>query len=325
MIFLMTALLNTGALTVNGGLQHDIGSLATESDGRVGICALDIADAAPVCVNAGQHFPLQSVMKLVVAAAVMNAVDRQAMRLDDAVVVRPEDASPGPQDFADLVRRQGSLKTTIEDLMRRAVIDSDSTSIDVLTERLGGVSAVQDFLQRKHIAGVRIDRNERRLQAESVGLTWTAAYADSDKFEVAIKILSPERREAAWNSYLNDPRDTATPEGMVRFLKALAAGQLLSAVSTQKILGIMTATATGTDRLKAGIPAGWSLGHKTGTGRVWKGMRSAFNDVGIVTAPDGRRIAVAVFISASQRTDAEQAALMTKAAQLITSAYASKR
>jgi len=300
------------------GAGKNLQKLAASSDGRVGVCALDLAEAEPVCVNGDQRFPLQSVMKLVVAAAVLDAVDHGQLRLSDPIVVRPGDISPGPEEFPTQVRRAGKVTTTVGDLMRRALVDSDSTSADVLTARLGGIAAVQGFLTRKHSEGLRIDRDERHLQAESVGLVWQPADSDLDQFEAAVKALPPKTHTAAAGAYLQDPRDTATPRGMVDFLKSLASGKLLSPASTQKLLGVIATTATGTDRLKAGVPKGWKLAHKTGTGRVWQGVRSATNDVGLLTAPDGRRIAVAVFVSGSKRPDADQAAVIANVARIVT-------
>jgi beta-lactamase class A len=296
------------------GLQE----LVAESDGRVGICALDLAAAEPLCVNGAETFPLQSVMKLVVAGTVLDAIDHKRMELSDDIVVRPGEASPGPQDFANLVRNRGEITVTVENLMRRALVDSDSTSADVLVAHLGGIAAVQKFLMRNHIEGLRIDRDERHLQAESVGLVWQAEYADPEKFEAAVKAVPPEKHSAAADVYLRDPRDTATPRGMVTFLKALASGQLLSTTSTRWLLEVIAETATGPDRLKAGTPQNWRLAHKTGTGRIWKGVRSAVNDVGILTSPDGRKIAVAVFVSASKRSDADQAAMIADVARIVT-------
>lgn len=302
-------------------LQQNLQKLTTGFDGRLGICALETTSTNPICVNGDQAFSLQSVMKLVVSVAVMDAVDRGKMRLADVVIVRPDDAGPGPQDFADFVKSKGQVKVTVEELIRRAIVDSDSTSIDILITRIGGVNAVQDFLRRKNIKGVRIDRNERDLQSETVGLSWHAAYADAQKLETAAANLSIKKREEAWQQYLKDPRDTATPVGMVTFLQALTTEQLLSKASTNKILAIMSATTTGPDRLRAGVPRGWSIGHKTGTSRSWKGMNAVTNDVGILTAPDGAKIAVAVFVAESKQSKEQRAGMIAKAAKIITGAY----
>lgn len=317
--------LNSGTFTSRPAVQEKLQQLASESDGRVGLCALDSAGIEPICINGDQKFPLQSVMKLIVAAAVMDAVDRKQMQLTTVIKVKPEDASPGPQEFADLVRSKGSLPSTVEDLMRRALVESDSTSVDLLIQRIGGIRAVQDFLKRKEILGIRIDRNERDLQAEFSGLVWKAEYADSKVFEAAVKNLSADKRDKALEAYSKDPRDTATPVAMVRFLKTLAAGQLLSEESTRKLLAIMTMTVTGPDRLKAGIPKTWTLAHKTGTSSTWNGRTAATNDVGILTAPDGGNIALAVFVADSNRSNGAREGIIAKASKIVTSAYSVKK
>lgn len=307
-------------LDANVELESQLQTLVGGAKGRVGICALDIAGKKPHCVAGDERFPLQSVMKLVVAAAICDAVDRKQMRLDDVVTVRPEQASPGPQEFADLVRRKGTLETTVEALVRRSIIDSDSTSIDVLIERLGGVKVVQEFMARKNVADISIDRNERGVQAQSVGLEWRNAYADPKAYEAAIKAMPHAQRQAAWEIHLKDTRDTATPLGMVRFLQVLANRHLLSESSTDTLLAIMAETSTGIHRLKAGLPKGWTLAHKTGTGRTWNGVVAATNDVGLLMAPDGGAIAVAVFVTESGATNEAREALIANAAALIATA-----
>lgn len=306
-------------------LQSDFQILASKSDDRIGICALDIATEKPVCVNGEQRFSLQSVMKLFVAAAVLDAVDRKELKLSDIIVVRPEDASPGPQDFANLVRKRGELRTTIEELMRMAVNESDSTSADILIARVGGPAGVQEFFRRKKIENIRVDRNERHLQAENKGLAWQIEYADEKKFDAAVKGVATEKRDKAWLAYLKDPRDTASPEAMVLFLKALVSGKLLSESSTTKLLDILAATKTGSDRLRAGIPKDWKLGNKTGTSGSWKGIEAATNDVGILTAPNGGKIAVAVFVADSKRPKDQRAAVIASTARLVTASYQIKK
>jgi beta-lactamase class A len=108
---------------------------------------------------------------------------------------------------------------------------------------------------------------------------------------------------------------------MVQFLNRLASGELLSRASTQRLLSIMKETSTGLDRLRAGIPNGWSIEHKTGTGREWVGVTSATNDVGVLTAPDGGRVAVAVFVAESRGSSDARAALIASVAKVVTGAY----
>jgi beta-lactamase class A len=90
--------------------------------------------------------------------------------------------------------------------------------------------------------------------------------------------------------------DGATPIGVVDALAKLKKGELLSPASTEKLLAIMSNTRTGPQRLKGGLAPGWTLAHKTGTGQVLGSTQSGYNDIGIITGPDGRSYAAAVFI-----------------------------
>lgn len=85
------------------------------------------------------------------------------------------------------------------------------------------------------------------------------------------------------------------------------------------LLDVMAATVTFPDRLKAGVPHDWTLGHKTGTSGSWKGITAATNDVGILTAPDGSRLSIVVFIADSRATSQERAALMARIARAVVS------
>ncbi|MSO51812.1 MAG: class A beta-lactamase [Acidobacteria bacterium] len=313
------------ALVLAVTLPQEFLRVAAGMDGRVGICAVEVGQRPVVCVRGSERFSLQSVMKLVVAAAVFDAVDRHVIALTDVVVVQPGDASPGPQAFANRVRAQGSLPVTVEQLVRLAVNDSDSTAVDVLIARLGGVGEIQGFLRRRQIEHLRIDRDERTLQAETSGMHWRPELADEQRFDQAAKAVPAVERDAAWTAYLTDVRDTVTPEGMVGFLSRLAQGELLSADSTQQLLSILEDSRTGLDRLRAGTPPAWRLGNKTGTSGAWRGMTATTNDVGLMTLPDGRRIAVAVFVAESRRSNAERAAAIAAVARLVAAAHQTRQ
>jgi len=299
-------------------LQTELDRLANGTHGRIGAC---VADATTVvCVNGDQRSSLQSVMKLVVAIAALEQVDAGDWRLDEAVTVRREDLSVFVQPIAKLVGPDG-YRTNIADLVRRAIVDSDSAATDVLIARLGGVKAVQAVLDRHHITGLRIDRDERHLQTETSGLTWRPEYVDPAVLARDLEALPPAKREAAFRKYQADVRDTATPRGMVSLLQALAEGRLLSAESTTHLLRVLTETVTFPDRLKAGLAPGWTLGHKTGSSGGRGGVVVATNDVGVLTAPDGTRVSVAVFVSDSRAKDEERAAVIAGVARAAIAHY----
>jgi beta-lactamase class A len=290
-------------------LQQEFDRLARGIDGRVGICAADSAGLS--CVNGDQRFPLQSVMKLLVGLAVMDAVDHGRLRLQDSVTIRKQDLSLAVQPLAALVTDDG-FRTTIDDLVRRAIVDSDSAATDVLVARLGGPAAVQGVLDRLGLVGVRIDRDERHLQTEIAGVAWRPEYVDSAVLNRAYDAVPETLRDAAFHAYQADPRDTATPTGMISLLRSLAQGKLLSAPLTRRLIEIMSQTVTFPDRLKAGLQGQWALAHKTGTSSTWKGVTAATNDVGILTSPDGDAVSVAVFIADSRASEADRARLMAR-------------
>ncbi len=316
-IFLVTATAFAASIDAPP-LQTALDRLANGTHGRIGACVADTSTV--VCVNGDQRSSLQSVMKLVVAIAALEQVDAGRWRLDEAVTVRREDLSVFVQPIAKLVGPDG-YRTNIADLVRRAIVDSDSAATDVLIARLGGVKTVQGVLDRHHITGVRVDRDERHLQSETSGLVWRPEYVDPEVFDRDREALPKAKREAAFRKYQADVRDTATPRGMVSLLQALAEERLLSADSTTHLLRVRTETGTFPDRLKAGLAPGWTLGHKTGSSGGRGGVVVATNDVGILTAPDGTRLSVAVFVSDSRAEAAERAAVIAGVARAAIASY----
>jgi beta-lactamase class A len=297
--------------------NHDLAELTKNFDGRVGVCIDDGGSSA--CVRASDPFPMQSVMKLPVAIAALDAVDRGAWHLDDPVVVRKSDLSVFVQPIAKLVGPNG-FKTTVDDLIRRAIVDSDNAAADVLIAKLGGASAVQLVLNRKEMH-IRVDRDEKHLQSEINGLEWRPEYLDPAVFDQAIKAVPETKRDAAFAAYLSETRDTTSPISMVVLLFRLERGGALSKASTAHLLEILQQTATGADRLKAGVAEGWTLAHKTGTSGDWRGVTAATNDVGILSGPHGERVYVAVFIAESRAPEKDRAALMASIARLATTKY----
>ena len=298
--------------------RQELERLTKDFNGRVGVCAKQ--DMAEACVHGGERFPMQSVMKLPVVIAVMDAADHRTLHLDDQIVVRKEDLSVYVQPIAKLVGPQG-YTTTIDDLVRRAIVDSDNACVDILMAKLGGPTAVRRALQRLELYFVDVERDEKHLQSEINALEWTPAYLDPAALDRAVAAAPAAKRDAAFKAYLADRRDTATPDGIAEMLDRLAAGKLLSPTSTKRLLEILSQTTTFPDRLKAGVPDGWTIGHKTGTSGTWRGVTAAFNDVGILTGPKGETISIAVFIAESKASDKDMAKLMADIARAIVTKY----
>jgi beta-lactamase class A len=157
-------------------------------------------------------------------------------------------------------------------LMARMLIHSDNRATDMLLKNLGGPDALHDWLQDNGVQGLRVDRTIAQL-------------------------LSAKRD-------LWDRRDSSTPVAMVDLLKRIYKAELIKPQSRNYLLDLMAQCQTGRNRIKALLPTGTPVEHKTGT------LNGLTDDVGFITLPDGRRVAVAIFArggSNRPRTIAEAA------------------
>jgi beta-lactamase class A len=276
-------------------LEAQVRALGEAFNGDIGIAVQDVESGWTASYDGSTLFPQQSVSKFWVALTALDKVDRGQLSLSSPVTLTKADMTLFHQPIAQLIGANG-YNTTVESLMVRALQQSDNTANDAVLWRAGGPEAVRDFLRAKDIDGIRFGPGERLLQSRIAGMEWKQSYAYNGGFYTARNAVPSTIRRAAFEQYVKDPMDGATPLGIVDALARLKRGELLSPASTQKLLSIMSNTKTGPQRLKGGLAPGWRLAHKTGTGQVLGGVQAGYNDIGIVTAPDGHSYAVAVMI-----------------------------
>ncbi len=283
--------------------------------GLLGAAILDLSTGEMKGVNADKPMPMQSVFKLPLAIAVMDAADKGQLSLDDEVTLTRDQLSVAHSPIAEAFPERTDY--TVEELIRAAVAQSDNTAADILLKRIGGPQALTRFFQERGLESFRVDRYEYELQPQSVGLPeFTGQWIGLDAMLEAKEQVPIEAQRAALRIYLADPRDRVSPADMVQILSMLAKGQFLSPASTEKLMDILESTTTGTDRLKAGAPEGATVYHKTGTGASVDGVASAVNDVGIIELADGRRLAVAAFLAGSDLPPEERAAIIAEVARI---------
>ena len=281
-------------------LLAEIERLGRGFDGVVGIAVQDVQAGWSVSLNGTRRFPQQSVSKIWVAMTLLDAVDRGELRLDDPITVRRADLTLFHQPVRAMMGPDG-FTTSIRNLLTIALTQSDNTANDVLLRRVGGPSAVRAFYARAGIGGIAFGPGEKLLQSRIAGMEWRPEYAGGEGWLAARAALPLETRRAALDRYLADPMDGAEPEGMVSALARLRKGDILSPSSTQVLLSIMAASKTGPQRLKGGLTEDWAFAHKTGTGQELGSLATGYNDVGLLTAPDGRTFAVAVMIGSTRQ------------------------
>jgi len=291
-------------------LQQQLRDLGETFNGDVGIAVTQADTLATMSYSGKKRFPQQSVSKLWVSLTALDLRDEGALDLSEPVRLRAEDLTVFHQPLRNIVRARGSFTTDYADLINRAITQSDNTANDRLLRRVGGPSAVEGFLRRNQISGVQFGTDERTKQSSIAGLKWKQAYSVDNAFYEARDLVSEEDRRNAFEAYLADPIDGASPVGITKALARLARGDLLSENSTDLIVSTMQRTRSGPRRLKGGVPAGWTIAHKTGTGQFFDGVQSGYNDIGILTAPDGTNYTMAVMIGSTRASYAARMGMM---------------
>ena len=290
-------------------LDARIRELGRGFEGEVGIAVRDIDSGWATDWHGDRFYPQQSVSKFWVALTAFQRADAGELDLDERVTLTRQDLTLFHQPIAAQIGANG-YTTTLGQLMFRALTESDNTANDAVLRRAGGPTAVRAMLERSRLEGVRFGPGERLLQSGIAGLQWQPAYSSGNAFYQARSSVPIERRREAFERYIDDPVDGATPTGITTALARLQRGELLSPASTERLLAIMAQTRTGAQRLRGGLAPGWTISHKTGTGQVLGSVQAGYNDIGILHAPDGHHYALAVMIGRTATPLATRMALM---------------
>jgi beta-lactamase class A len=256
----------------------DLDKIEVESAGRLGVAVLDTLSGERTGHRLDERFPMCSTFKLLAAAAVLARVDAQRERLDRRITFAASEVvvnSPVTKD------RHGGTGMSLAELCEAAMTVSDNTAGNLLLASLGGPAGLTAFARSLGDAVTRLDR------------------------------IEPELNEAI----PGDPRDTTTPGAMLANLHTLALGHTLSAKSREQLVEWLVGNKTGDTRLRAGVPAGWRVGDKTGAGE-----NGTTNDVGLIWPPDRAPVIVAVYLTGTSATGERRNATLAAVGRAVTSA-----
>ncbi len=277
-------------------LQQVLTQLANRArPGVLGVTVVDLDTRARTRINADRAYPMMSVFKAPVAAAVLAQIDSGRITLSQEVTIDRRDIVNGAAVPSIGAQFKGEhMRFTVDQLLVAAVSESDNTAVDALIRLVGGPHVVTNFLREHAIDGMRVDLGEgdvsRIFEDTTDGQPISAQ--ETKKTEL-------ERLRRGYRAYLDDPRNRATPDAAADFLEKLWSGKLLSAGSTKQLLSLMYGQ-TVPNRLRSGLSPGVRFADKCGTSYSLEGKTAAFNDIGIMTWPDGHTIIVAAFLTASR-------------------------
>lgn len=220
--------------------------------GRLGVFAIDTATGATIGHRASERFPICSTFKAVLAGALLARSVREPGLLDERVRYTKADLiAHSPVTGRELARGM-----TVAELCAATVQYSDNAAANLLLRRIGGPEALTAQARAWGDSTFRLDRWETELNS---------ALAD-------------------------DPRDTSTPEAMARLLRTLAVDDGLPTAQRARLQDWLRGNTTGGARIRAGMPAAWTVGDKTGTG-----AHGAASDIAVVWRPQAAPLVLAVY------------------------------
>jgi len=264
-------------------LRARIAELAKPAKGIVGVSVLNIESRDTLNYNGNARLVMHSVMKLPIAMAVLHLVDSGLFTLDKTIHIKKKDLvktySPLRDKYPD-----GDVDVSVRDLLSYMVSLSDNDACDILLKFLGGPDQVTDYIHTLKVRGINIEASE-----EDMAKSWEVQYTNWCK-----------------------------PIDMIKLIDKFYTGNALSPASKDFLYKILTETSTGPHRIKGLLPAGTVVAHKTGTSPTNDiGLTPATNDVGIITLPNGKHLAVAIFVCNSTANEATRDAVIATIAKAI--------
>ena len=272
------------------GFEQRIAELADGDQGRIGVAAMDLNTGEQIMVLGDQLFPMASTSKIAVAATYLEMVEQGHYSLtSEFPLLIPVRSAKFSSPAAPV--REGNYMPAI-DLIEIMITRSSNPATDALLRAVGGPAKVNEWMRRQGINDFSIDRDIATL------------VRDDGEYD-----------PASWI----DPRDAATPRAMIRLLQGLHRGDFLSDQSRQILLGSMSRTTTGQRRIVANMPDNALVRHKTGS------LNNTSSDVGIIESPDGRAIAVAIYVTGQGSRRARERRIAAIARALYDGFYARAR
>ncbi|MCG2840089.1 class A beta-lactamase [Sandaracinobacter sp. RS1-74] len=254
-----TALAASGLFWLGGMAPANLKAVEKQAGGRLGFALLDSGNGKVIGHREDERFALCSTFKLPLAALTLKGLESGEFSAKERIAIRKADMVP----HAPVTGLHVGKSMGLRELAEATQITSDNVAANLLLKKLGGPEA---FTRRLRELGDEVTRLDR----------W-----------------EPEMNRVIGD----DPRDTSTPLALAKTVEKLVLGNMLKPASRNLLVTWMANTRTGMGRLRAGVPAGWKVGDKTGTASA-PGMPNRTNDVAVIWPPDGAPLVAAAFYEA---------------------------
>lgn len=239
-----------------------IQTLITAHSAITGVSVLLIENKSMFNVNNMYNYPMQSTYKFPLALYVLDNVDKGKLKLDQKIHIGKTDLRKNTWSPLADKYPNGNIDLTLEQLLQYSVSQSDNNACDILFKLVKGTKPVNQYI---HSLGIK---------------------------EIAIAATEAEMAKAWKVQYTN----WTNPLSMVTLLEGLYHRKYISEKSSALLMRLMTES-TNDARIKGMLPKGTIVAHKTGTSDTnIEGITAATNDIGIITLPNGKHLAIAVYV-----------------------------
>lgn len=260
--------------------QQQLTALENQYGGRIGLYALDTANNIKIEYHANERFPMYCTAKMMGVSAILKKSMSDKQLLQENVKYTKQDLI----EWSPITKQHVPDGMTVSQLCKATITVSDNTAMNLLLKKIGGPKALDLF-------------------ARSIG---------NDKFN--LKSWWPN--EATWQ--WGEMRDTATPESMGKSLQKVVLGNVLASSQREMLLAWLKGNTVGDARIRAGVPQGWSVADKTGTGFYDGGM----GDIGIIWPPKCKPIVLAIYYKKNQKDAPKQQQIIASATRIVLNQFA---
>jgi beta-lactamase class A len=254
--------------------QAQLAKLEQVLEGRLGVFALNTANGTQLSYHANEYFPLCSTFKVLLTSAIL----KRSTQIDGLMQQRIKYQQSDLVTYSPITKEHLEDGMTVADLCAAAMQYSDNTAANLLMKILGGPKAVTKFARSIGDRQFRLDRWETALNSAIPG----------------------------------DRRDTSTPNAMGQSLQRLLLGKALEPHLQVQLRDWLRGNTTGAARIRAGVPADWQVGDKTGTSDY-----GTANDIAIIWPPRRAPIIIAIYTTQGKKDSKARNDIIASAARII--------
>lgn len=262
-------------------IQKKLEELEVSSGGRIGISAINMANNSRIQYRAEERFPFCSTSKVMSVAAILKQSMTDSHLLQQKITYSKKDVDSA--GYSPITKNHIADGMTIGELCAAAISYTDNTAINLLLKKLGGLEVVNSFARSIGDNTFRLDHWEPELNSAIPG----------------------------------DLHDTTTPAAMEKSLQELVLGHALALLQREQLQTWLKDSITGNARIRAGVPKGWIVGDKTGTGDF-----GTTNDIGVIWPPNGSPIVVAIYFTQNKKDAVPRNDVIASATRILMNAFA---